>query len=346
MRDSAILIPIGLLTVTSPVEATLLMRTIIMQIDLTHHGLKDRFNLFIDGDMGKLMAISIEQLHAFSETVEKGGFKQASRSIGKHAVTISGLVANLESEVGFELFVRKPRSLELTEKGNQLFEHARSVLRELEHFDAKASSLLEEEPSRITIAMDTALSGEELSQVYKQLFVRFPTLEVKILTGDALLVRSWVLTGQADIGFSVGTFSMPHELSSARAFSFQIANVASPDLGIAGKQLTKHQVRGLRQISVNFLKDLGLSEGHNISNKVTYCNSLHEILNLVKHCSCWAIMPLYLCREAIENGEVDKFELEVEDSAHWYTDVIWRTEKPVNSAMRLVIDGILKLEDR
>ncbi|GAM72298.1 transcriptional regulator [Vibrio sp. JCM 19236] len=292
------------------------------------------------------MATSIEQLSAFVATIDKGGFKPASRSLGKHAVTISGLVANLESEVGFELFIRKPRSLELTEEGKELYDHACSVLRELDHFDAKANSLLEGEPSKITIAVDTALSGAELSQVYKQLFLRFPTLEVKILSGDPLLVRGWVLTCQADIGFSTGTFSMPHELSSARAYSFQIANISSLDLELAGKQLNMHQVRRLRQVSVSFLKDLGLSEGHNISNRVTYCNNINEMLELVKHCSCWAIVPLYLCAEALENGEVDQFELEVKDTAHWYTDLIWRAETPVNSAMQFFIDEVLKLKDR
>ncbi|GEM78505.1 LysR family transcriptional regulator [Vibrio superstes] len=292
------------------------------------------------------MAASIEQLSAFVETIDRGGFKPASRRLGKHAVTISGLVANLESAVGFELFVRKPRSLELTEKGKELYDHARSVLREIEHFDAKASSLLGDEPSRITIAIDSALNGAELSLVYKHLFQRFPTLEVKILSGDPLLVRSWVLTEQADIGLSMGTFSMSHELSSARAFSFQIANLASPDLKLAGKKMTMHQARGLHQISVKFLKDLGLSEAHNVSNKITYCNNLHEILELVKHCSCWAVMPLFLCEDALENGEIDKFELEVEDTAHWYTDLIWRAEKPVNSAMQLFIDEVLKFKER
>ncbi|NUW71724.1 LysR family transcriptional regulator [Vibrio mediterranei] len=292
------------------------------------------------------MATSIEQLSAFVTTIDKGGFKAASRTLGKHAVTISGLVSNLESVVGFELFIRKPRSLELTEKGKELYDHARSVLRELEHFDAKAISLLENEPSRITIAIDTALRGAALTHIYKQLFHRFPTLEVKILSGDPLLVRSWVLTGQADIGFSIGTFSIPHELSSARAYSFQIANIASRDLNLADKQLSMHQVRGLRQVSVNFLKDLDLSDGHNFSNKVIYSNNLHEMLELVKYCSCWAIVPLYLCGEALKNGEIDRFELEVKDTAHWYTDLIWRTETPVNSAMQFFIDEVLKLENR
>ena len=84
------------------------------------------------------MAKSVEQLTAFVESVETGGFKAASRRIGKHAVTISGLVANLEAELGFDLFIRKPRSLELTEKGGELYSYAKSALHELEYFDAKA----------------------------------------------------------------------------------------------------------------------------------------------------------------------------------------------------------------
>ncbi len=292
------------------------------------------------------MATSIEQLGAFVETIEKGGFKAASRSLGKHAVTISGLVANLEAEIGFALFVRKPRSLELTDKGKDLYEHAKSVLRELEHFDAKAGSLLEEEPSRMTLAIDTSLRGKELSQIYRKVFERFPTLDIKILNGDPLLVRNWVLTGQADVGFSVGTFSNHHELSLARAFNFEIVEVASPELGIGGQQLSLMQVRGLRQISVNFLHDLGLSEGHNMSNHVTYCNNMHEILELVRSCPVWAIMPRYICHEALEAKQIETFQLVHEYQAHWYTDLLWRTERAVNPAMRLFIDEVLSLPDR
>lgn len=73
------------------------------------------------------MAVTLEQLNAFVETVKTGSFKQASYRLGKHTSTVSGLVAALESEVGIELFVRKPRSLLLTTKGDELFQAAQAV---------------------------------------------------------------------------------------------------------------------------------------------------------------------------------------------------------------------------
>ncbi|GAL18359.1 hypothetical protein JCM19235_6912 [Vibrio maritimus] len=68
------------------------------------------------------MAMTIEQLNAFVETVECGSFKQASARLGKHTSTVSGLIANLEAELGMELFVRKPRSLEITPKAQKFID--------------------------------------------------------------------------------------------------------------------------------------------------------------------------------------------------------------------------------
>ena len=63
------------------------------------------------------MALSLEQLHAFVATVDCGGVAQAARHIGKHVSTLREQVNNLEIDTGLTLFVRHPRSLEVTEHG-------------------------------------------------------------------------------------------------------------------------------------------------------------------------------------------------------------------------------------
>ncbi|KMV31939.1 hypothetical protein AB733_04195 [Photobacterium swingsii] len=292
------------------------------------------------------MARSFEQLEAFVESVEAGGFKAASRRIGKHAVTISGLVAKLESELGFELFTRKPRSLELTEKGTELYNYAKSAMHELEYFDSKADSLLNGIPSSLTLAIDPSLYNAELIDIYNQLFKRFPTLDMKILSGDPLLIRNWVLTGQADVGFSMTTLTQHHELSVAHAFSFAITMVAHPQLDISPSQVSQKTLRRLPQVSLNYFHELGLKEVHEISHRITHCTNMHDILAIVKGIPSWTAAPKFLVDDDIEKGLLKPFTLDGGQFADWHAEVLWRSEKTVNDAMAFFIDRVLAMPKR
>ncbi|MEE1674936.1 LysR family transcriptional regulator [Agarivorans aestuarii] len=286
------------------------------------------------------MARTIEQLSAFVESVETGGFKAASRQIGKHAVTISGLVAKLESELGFELFIRKPRSLELTEEGKELYSYAKSALHELEFFDAKADSLLAGQPSRLTLAIDPSISSPALIGIYNRLSKTFPSLAIKILTGDPLFVRSLVLSGQADVGFSMATRIAPQEISTADGFSFEVCLIANPELDIFSTQLQNTQLRRIPQVSLNFFKEIGLSAIHELSHRVTHCSDMHEIISIVEGCECWAAAPKYLAKSKIQSGKLKEFTLEGQRPADWHTELSWRAEKPINEAMQLFIEQV------
>ena len=66
------------------------------------------------------MQVSIEQLEAFAAAAEQGSFSAAGRSLGKAQSAISTQVANLEIDLGVELFDRSGRSPVLTEAGARL----------------------------------------------------------------------------------------------------------------------------------------------------------------------------------------------------------------------------------
>ncbi|MDN3681937.1 LysR family transcriptional regulator [Vibrio tapetis subsp. quintayensis] len=200
------------------------------------------------------MAMTLEQLNAVVETVDKGSFKQASYRLGKHTSTVSGLIANLEAELGLTLFERKPRSLDITPHGLELYDYAVSVTRECEHLDIKASSLLEGLPTTLSIAVDATVQGPEVAKVLTQLMEKFPALELKVLTCDPMQVRSNVLTHQADIGFGVNLFSGNHELTLADGFSFNVVCIASPTLNVKEQIVSLDKIRGQKQVAALFMK--------------------------------------------------------------------------------------------
>jgi len=62
---------------------------------------------------------------AFLVTAEEGSLAAAARSLGMTQPTLGRQVAALEKEIGFDLFTRHGRGLELTPNGIKLLEHVR-----------------------------------------------------------------------------------------------------------------------------------------------------------------------------------------------------------------------------
>ncbi|GLP95446.1 LysR family transcriptional regulator [Paraferrimonas sedimenticola] len=293
------------------------------------------------------MAVTLEQLLAFVETVDKGSFKQASIKLGKHTSTVSGLIANLEAELGMELFVRKPRSLEITPQASEMYRYAQSVIRECDLLDVKANSIIEGHPSSFTIAVDSDLMGPDIGAICARLLTKYPTLDLKLVSTDPMQVRSQVLTEQADIGFGVALFSGHHELTLADGYSFDVVFAASPELGLNKKLIDLTQIRGQLQISALFMKQTGREDTHNLSSRVVYSNSLHSTLDLLKQIPGWAMLPGFMCREAFKNGTLDEIYLSptaTEKPNQWATEICWLTAKPRHEVMDFVIQELGKLE--
>ncbi|RKF18011.1 LysR family transcriptional regulator [Alginatibacterium sediminis] len=295
------------------------------------------------------MAATLEQLNAFVITVDKGSFKQASYQIGKHTSTVSGLIANLEAELGIELFIRKPRSLEITPAGSELYQYAKSVLREFDLLDVKANSLIEGLPSSLTIAVDSDLMGAELSAVFASILSNYPALELKVLSTDPMQVRGHVLNEQADVGFGVSLFSGHHELTLADGYSFDVTFVASPALGFKEQVVPLERVRGQLQVGALFMKQLGKQDTHNLSSRIIYSNNSRSTLELLLQSNAWAMLPSFICERAIAAGDLEEFYISPTGSVRanqWATELSWLTAKPKNAAMDLFIKKVAQLPNR
>ena len=74
------------------------------------------------------MRYSPEALTAFVETVAAGSFSAAARRLRKSQSTISTSIANLEADLGFDLFDRSARQPVLTVQGEQVLGYVQSIL--------------------------------------------------------------------------------------------------------------------------------------------------------------------------------------------------------------------------
>ena len=87
------------------------------------------------------MRYSPEALTAFVETVAAGSFSAAARRLRKSQSTVSTSIANLEADLGFELFDRSARQPVLTAQGEQVLGYVQAILAASTRLDELAVSL-------------------------------------------------------------------------------------------------------------------------------------------------------------------------------------------------------------
>src|SRR5580692_3330537 len=74
-----------------------------------------------------LDGVSLDQIRTFIAAVDEGSFSAAGRRLGRAQSVVSQTLANLEGQLGLQLFDRSGRIPVLTEQGRALLAVARSV---------------------------------------------------------------------------------------------------------------------------------------------------------------------------------------------------------------------------
>jgi LysR family glycine cleavage system transcriptional activator len=127
---------------------------------------------------------SLSGLLDFDCAARWGSFKLAAQELHKTPAAISLQVKQLEEALGFDLFVRHPRHVALTEKGQELAGTVRRVLAELNTKVAALQTGDEEKILRISTTHSLAIKW--LVPRIASFTKRYPELDIRIDSSDSM----------------------------------------------------------------------------------------------------------------------------------------------------------------
>lgn len=99
------------------------------------------------------MTLDLRQLRYFVAVGEEGHVTRAAERLGMQQPPLSQQIKAMEEQLGFLLFRRKPRGVELTESGQALFEEARAILARLEQAERDATRVARGEQGQLRIGV-------------------------------------------------------------------------------------------------------------------------------------------------------------------------------------------------
>jgi DNA-binding transcriptional LysR family regulator len=124
--------------------------------------------------------MELRHLRYFVAVAEKENVSQAALKLHVSQPGVSRQIHDLESEIGFELFERSPKSLRLTAAGKFFLEEARTILQRADEAVKGARAVAEGARSEIHVGYAPSLTVQILPQALRIFQAKFPKVRVAL----------------------------------------------------------------------------------------------------------------------------------------------------------------------
>lgn len=176
---------------------------------------------------------------AFDAAARHGSLTEAAKELGRTQSAVSQQVKALETQLGFELFVRKPREVVLTREGKAVAESVRETIEAIER--TITAQQQREDPNMIRITTYQSFAIEWLIPRLPRFNLKYPHIHVHVNADDT---RYDLRAEGYDIAIRVGI--LPKGEVSLRGEQF--VPIYAPTLA-KGKTLTLDDMTDYHQLA-------------------------------------------------------------------------------------------------
>jgi DNA-binding transcriptional LysR family regulator len=291
-----------------------------------------------------LDGVSLDQIRTFIAAVDEGSFSAAGRRLGRAQSVVSQTLANLEGQLGVQLFERGGRYPVLTAEGRALLTDARAVAGSIDLFKARARGLSSGLEPELSVVVDVMFPTRVLTCAVAAFQAEFPRTPLRILVEGLGAVIEPVLEGRCAFGIPGPVPITPPELTSEHLLGIRYQMVASPRHPLAAYRgpiptsvLERHVQLVLSDRSrMSEGKDLGV-----FSAKTWRLSDLGAKHAFLLAGLGWGGMPLDIVEGDLASGALVPLAIEGMDMNFWMAmSAIYRTDSPPGPAGRWLVDRL------
>ncbi|AVJ16743.1 LysR family transcriptional regulator [Serratia sp. JUb9] len=287
------------------------------------------------------MNFTSDNIELFLAVLERGSFSAAARALRRVPSAVSMGIANMEAELGFQLFDRSHREPTPTAMALALAPHARLIADQLKQLQIHAIELSQGLESTLSIGVASDINTEKLLAAVKTLSERYPLLNIELLSAPQdealhLLHQGRVSVCLAFGGLNVNIKEQFHFVGSESL----IATLSSRHAALAqgGERLFLEDLVNVRQIVVAS-RDLPMADLRpRVAETYWRTDSLQTALNMVEAGLGWGNFPQSLIAPLLAQGRLTRLTFKnTKNELRLPMHLIWLKNQPLQKAARELV---------
>jgi DNA-binding transcriptional LysR family regulator len=289
-------------------------------------------------------APTLDQLRVFLAIVEAGSFVGAARRLGRATSVVSYAIANLEAQLGLQLFDRvSTRKPQLTDAGRAILSDSRTIAMGLDGLLAKARGLIGGLEAEVALVVDVMLPTHLLVEVLDAFRAAFPTVSLRLYVEALGAVAQLVLDRVASMGVS-GPLSVRLDgLEQNPIGMVKLIPVAAPSHPLSRHKGPLPTSTARAHIQLVLTDRSPLTEGQEFSVIAVRTWRLADLG--AKHALLlagvgWGSMPEVMVREDLAAGRLVRLALDAWDDSLYPLQSLHRTDSPPGPAARWLIERL------
>ncbi|TQI79567.1 DNA-binding transcriptional LysR family regulator [Serratia fonticola] len=299
--------------------------------------------------IGKAMNFSSDNIELFLAVVDHGSFSAAARALRRVPSAVSMGIANMEAELGFQLFDRAHREPVPTALAQALAPHARLIAEQLKQLQIHAIELSQGLESRLSIGVASDINSSGLLAAVKTLAARYPLLDIEVLTAPQdevlhLLHQQRIGLCLAFGGLNVNSQEQFHLVGNESLVA--TLGAQHPALGCMGAELFLEDLVNVRQIVVAS-RDLPMADRRPQIAESFWCtDSLPMALSMVEAGLGWGNFPLSLTAPLLEQGRLIRLKFKnTKNELRLPMHLIWLKSQPQHKAARELVALMMQADN-
>ena len=259
-----------------------------------------------------------QNLRAFLLVAETGSFSLAAEKLHLTQPAVSKRIALLEDQLGAGLFDRIGRNVSLTEAGEALLPHAKSVQRELDMAERSVRDLAGDVAGQLRLATSHHIGLHRLPPVLSRFSREYPAVHIDIDFMDSEQAYERITQGKAELAvvtlapdaegsvIALPVWHDPLDIMVARDHEL-LANGEAPDL----QALSEHPaiLPGMNTYTGQIIKQL--FDQHSLELQVSLATNYLETIRMMASVGLgWTILPRSMADDTLTTLQVDGVDLE------------------------------------
>jgi DNA-binding transcriptional LysR family regulator len=285
---------------------------------------------------------TLDQLQVLVAVADTGSFSAAGRRLNRAQSVISYTIANLEAQLGLQLFQRGgTREPALTTEGRAMLADARRMVGVLNDIRARAEGLRQGLEAELTIAVDVTLPAPALTRTLTAFDKEFPTVGLNLNVGALGVVWDQLTTRSAQISFGGQVMNFGDDIVSARIGEASIVPVAAPGHPLAtyGGRVPLSVIREHIQLVVSDASQMTKGRDFGVFAYRTWrMTDVSVKKDLILSGLGWGGLPTWMILDDVAAGRLAVLNLEPYPERSYELYAFYRADAPPGPAASWLIE--------